>query len=217
MRRIAVVAGALALVGPAALSTGASEQPPGLVATTPERYWDSRTMFTGDKNPPGGKIGVTTDEIAFDALGIDPDDPIPADAEAFFVNVTAVDAEGPGFVSVYPASAEGFEVPFEPDTSNLNVDTAGQTIANSRDRPARASSTSAIGDGSGAHRDRAHVDRHPHPRRRARLRAGRVRLREHPARPGRSTPARAGGAAADGAFDVDVIRFRTGGRRRSRS
>ncbi len=131
MRRIALVAGALTLVAPAAVSTDASEQPPGLVATTPERYWDSRTLFTGDKNPPGGKIGVTTDEIAFDALGIDPVDPIPDDAEALFVNVTAVEAEAPGFVSVVTGANERLDLEFVPDTSNLNVDTPGQTIANS--------------------------------------------------------------------------------------
>lgn len=127
-----MVAGALALAAPvAAITTDASEQPPGLVATSPERYWDSRTIFGGDKNPPGGKIAVSAAEIAAEALGIDPVDPIPDDAEALFVNVTAVEAEAPGFVSVVTGANERLDLEFVPDTSNLNVDTPGQTIANS--------------------------------------------------------------------------------------
>jgi hypothetical protein len=48
---------------------------------------------------------------------------VPVDAESVVVNVTAVAADGAGFVTVWPCG-----VP-QPNVSNLNV-TAGQTIPN---------------------------------------------------------------------------------------
>ena len=48
----------------------------------------------------------------------------PIGAAAVILNVTATEATGPGFVTVWPAGAP------RPSTSNLNVEHAGQTIAN---------------------------------------------------------------------------------------
>jgi len=113
--------------GTAAVATSA---PRALEATTPLRYWDTRAFDDGSKTSPDGKLGIaiggtaTLDNFPAGA------DPIPADAEAVFVNVTAVDANEPGFVSVYPESRAGSQLDFIPTTSNLNIDTAGQTIAN---------------------------------------------------------------------------------------
>ncbi|MEX2627826.1 MAG: hypothetical protein WD225_13140 [Ilumatobacteraceae bacterium] len=130
-RLVPLALGAVLVTSTVAVGATASEPPRGLEATAPQRYWDSRTMFGGDKNPPGGKIGVVTSEVAGDVMGIEFADPIPDDAEAVFVNVTAVEAEAPGFVSVVTGANERLDIDFVPDTSNLNVDTPGQTIANS--------------------------------------------------------------------------------------
>jgi len=48
---------------------------------------------------------------------------VPVDADAVVLNVTAVDARAPGFVTVYPCGQP------RPQASNLNY-TAGQTIPN---------------------------------------------------------------------------------------
>ena len=129
-------------VGGAVAGSGADRA---LEATTSVRYMDTREYDSREKLSPGGKIGVIVASVPWLP---ETDEPIPADAEAIFLNLTAVDAEGPGFVSVYPASAEGFEVPFEPDTSNLNIDAAGQTIANAAIVPLGLFDFFGIGDGS---------------------------------------------------------------------
>ena len=113
--------------GTAAVATSA---PRALEATTPLRYWDTRAFDDGSKTSPDGKLGILiggTGSLEDFPVGADP---IPTDAEAVFVNITAVDANAPGFVSVYPVSLAGFDPSFIPTTSNLNIDTAGQTIAN---------------------------------------------------------------------------------------
>lgn len=124
---VALVVTAFVVTPAVAIDVTASEAPRALEATTPERYWDSRTMAGGSPNPPGGKIGIITSGIP----DMDFADPIPIDAEALFINVTAVEAAEPGFVSVVTGAAERYDIDFVPDTSNLNVDTPGQTIANS--------------------------------------------------------------------------------------
>jgi hypothetical protein len=48
---------------------------------------------------------------------------VPGDASAVVLNVTATQAQGPGFVSVFPCGSE------RPNGSNLNYDT-GATVAN---------------------------------------------------------------------------------------
>jgi LPXTG-site transpeptidase (sortase) family protein len=49
---------------------------------------------------------------------------IPSGAVAVVVNLTATEAAGPGFVTAYPSGA------LRPDTSALNVERAGDTLAN---------------------------------------------------------------------------------------
>ncbi len=50
--------------------------------------------------------------------------PVAAGATGAVLNVTATEATGPGFVSVWPADTP------RPEASNLNVERAGQTVAN---------------------------------------------------------------------------------------
>lgn len=107
-----LVAGATAVAANSA--SAVPEAPTALEATPPERFFDSRP--TGEKNQAGSFT-----EIQIAGVG-----DVPADAEAVIVNVAAVEAEAPGFVSVVPAGSTGGQ---EPGTSNLNV-TTGQTIAN---------------------------------------------------------------------------------------
>ncbi|MEX2627223.1 MAG: hypothetical protein WD225_10100 [Ilumatobacteraceae bacterium] len=123
-----LVAGVLA-----ALSSGVAADDPErtLEATSPLRYWDSRSAEDGGKIGPDGRLGVLI--AGAGELDVFPEgaDPVPADAVAAFVNVTAVEADAPGFVSVVPASDEILLTDAVPTTSNLNIDAAGQTIANS--------------------------------------------------------------------------------------
>ena len=121
------VIGALAAVS----SIAAADDPDrALEATSPLRYWDSRSALDGGKTSPDGRLGISiagAGELDGFPEGADP---VPGDAVAAFVNVTAVDANAPGFVSLVPASDEFFFGDTAPTTSNLNIDAAGQTIAN---------------------------------------------------------------------------------------
>lgn len=80
------------------------------VASGPTRVFDSRS--TG-RIKAGGRLTVGMAGT------------VPADATSAVVNITAVDADGPGF---WTAWANGRP---QPDTSNLNTETKGHVIANS--------------------------------------------------------------------------------------
>jgi hypothetical protein len=64
--------------------------------------------------PPGG----TVDVLVAPRLGI------PDTATAVVLNVTAIDALAPGFVTAYPFGS------VRPNASNLNIERGGQTVAN---------------------------------------------------------------------------------------
>jgi hypothetical protein len=84
-------------------------------AVQPTRVLDTRsgTGVGAEKLQPGSAISVTV-------TGGD----VPADAQAIAVNVTATNADGPGFVTAWPTGA-----PF-PDTSSLNLSDFDETAAN---------------------------------------------------------------------------------------
>lgn len=79
-----------------------------LVAQRPQRVLDTRNGAP-----------LAPDEVRTVSLGAG-----AADASAAVVNLTVVDARGPGFVTAWAAGATA------PTTSNVNVDHAGQTVAN---------------------------------------------------------------------------------------
>ncbi|MCU1392875.1 MAG: N-acetylmuramoyl-L-alanine amidase [Ilumatobacteraceae bacterium] len=92
----------------------ASEAPLGAatpVAVTPARLLDTRLTTT----PASG----STTNLKVTGIG-----GVPSNAQAVFLNVTAVGASAPGFVTVWAGGTD------RPGTSNLNVATAGQTIPN---------------------------------------------------------------------------------------
>ena len=88
------------------------------VRVDPTRVLDTRVGLGAPKGAvaPGGSIDLAAEWAA----------PVPpADVTAVVLNVTAVDATGPGFVQVYPAGRD-----VKGKSSNLNVESTGQTIAN---------------------------------------------------------------------------------------
>ena len=88
------------------------------VKVDPTRVLDTRVGLGAPKGAvtPGGSIDLAAEWAA----------PVPApDVTAVVLNVTAVDATGPGFVQVYPTGRD-----VKGKSSNLNVEAAGQTIAN---------------------------------------------------------------------------------------
>lgn len=88
-----------------------------VVLPSPTRLLDTRNDVG---NQPTGKPGaesITTTQIVGRAG-------VPADAVAVVLNVTATEAEGAGFVTVYPAGQA------VPTASNINTERNGQTIPN---------------------------------------------------------------------------------------
>lgn len=79
------------------------------VASGPTRVFDSRNSA---RIKAGGRLTV--------GLGAT----VPADATAAVVNITAVDADGPGFWTAWASGRP------QPNTSNLNTETKGHVIAN---------------------------------------------------------------------------------------
>lgn len=86
------------------------------VPLPPMRLLDTRVGLGAPAAKPG--VGGIVDLQVAGAAGI------PADAAAVVLNVTATDAGGPGFVTVWPS---GGRLPL---VSNLNLERAGQTVAN---------------------------------------------------------------------------------------
>ncbi len=113
-----VLAGLLAAVGltvasgPAVAAVAGSK----FVPVDPVRVLDTRTGtgVPAGKPAPGS---VTTVTLA-GTQGV------PADATAVALNVTITEATAPGYVTVYPAGGQAGT------TSNLNVESAGQTVPN---------------------------------------------------------------------------------------
>jgi hypothetical protein len=87
-----------------------------LAPVTPRRFIDTRQNGPAR---PAGRVGagqVLTVKIA----GVDP---VPSGARAVSVNLTSVDANGPGYLTAYPCGLS------RPDASNVNF-TTGSIVAN---------------------------------------------------------------------------------------
>ncbi len=89
----------------------------GFTPLTPDRILDTRAPGIGYGGAKPG-AGATV------ALQVSGAGGVPSTATAVVLNVTATEADGPGFVTVWPSGAP------QPLASNLNLDAAGQTIAN---------------------------------------------------------------------------------------
>lgn len=85
-----------------------------VVPMSPTRVLDTRTGVGAPTAPVGAGGSVTVDFAGF----------VPTGAAAVVLNVTATNTTLPGFVTAWPAGLP------QPLASNLNVEQAGQTIAN---------------------------------------------------------------------------------------
>ena len=92
------------------------EQPDGLVGSAPTRVLDTRDGTGVDS--PGTTRPNAVIELDFT---LTPD--VAADADAVVMNVTSVQPDGIGFVTVWPCDQA------QPTVSNLNV-RSGRTVAN---------------------------------------------------------------------------------------
>ncbi len=93
-------------------ASGLDGVPPGavFVPMDPVRILDTRTGFGGTVGPVG-----TNDTITVVIAGVSDDTiTVPDDAVAAVLNVTYVNATGPGFITVYPSGTS------RPNASNLN-------------------------------------------------------------------------------------------------
>jgi peptidoglycan/xylan/chitin deacetylase (PgdA/CDA1 family) len=111
---VAVLASLLVLATPSsapAAPSGASR----FVPLPPARVLDTRNAVgASGAVPPGGTLDLTV----VGAGGV------PASGvSAVVLNVTATETQGPGYITVYPTGQPG-------SSSNLNIETPGQTIAN---------------------------------------------------------------------------------------
>ncbi|MEX2627824.1 MAG: hypothetical protein WD225_13130 [Ilumatobacteraceae bacterium] len=100
--------------------TAATHTPASLEAVASDRAFDSR-------DPDGSTGGAKVQGDSGFGVEIAGDHGVPDDAAAVIVNVAAVEADEPGFVSLLPGTTASLDG--TPTTSNLNVE-AGQTIAN---------------------------------------------------------------------------------------
>jgi len=106
---------------PAKADAGPPEEPTGtpgalrFVPVAPSRLVDTRTGL----GRAGPLTAGTTVELTLAGRG-----PVASDAVAVAVNLTATAAAGPGFLVAWPAGQP------QPATSSLNIDHAGQTVAN---------------------------------------------------------------------------------------
>lgn len=109
------------------------------VPITPARVLDTRpltaTNFAGPT--PAARSSITIPATAFPAM--------PAGAVAASLNVTLVEAAAPGFVQVLPAG----QTPGE--SSNVNAQAAGQTVANAAITPLGADRAITVYHHSGGH------------------------------------------------------------------
>jgi subtilisin family serine protease len=118
----------------------AGSAPAVLVPVNPDRLLDTRpgslAGYTGPIPGPGATVRIPV----AGRVGL------PADATAAVLNVTVVDAIGPGFVQVYPT-----DVGVPGASSNLNVGRAGQVIANGVIVPLGPDGSVTVFTQSGAH------------------------------------------------------------------
>lgn len=100
---------------------GTGPEPPQRATTrfvplAPTRLLDTRTGLGAPASRPG--FGGVVD------LAVGGREGIPVDAVAVVLNITATDAAGAGFVTVWPSGGR------LPQVSNLNLERGGQTVAN---------------------------------------------------------------------------------------
>ena len=91
------------------------------IAVTPQRLLDTRG---GNALPAGGTRSL--------AIGI-------AEATAVVLNVTATNADAPGYITIWGGGPQ-------PNASNLNIDTPGQTIPNHATTPTGAGTVQFYSD-----------------------------------------------------------------------
>jgi hypothetical protein len=122
------------VVGTRSGAVSATPLPPGVNPVTPNRVFDTRST-----NPQGAvtitqkRIGGST-ELKVKVTG---ESGVPADGvDAVALNVTAVNPDGPGYLTVYPCGTR-------PNASNLNY-VAGQIVPNSVIAPVSADGSVCI-------------------------------------------------------------------------
>ena len=109
------------------------------VPLAPTRLLDTRQG--GEMNPLGaGKRPLPGWTVELPVIGRAT---IPAAAAAVVMNTTLADASRPGYVTVYPAGT------IQPDTSTVNANYRGQTIANHTISPVTARGVSLFNFGGG--------------------------------------------------------------------
>jgi LPXTG-site transpeptidase (sortase) family protein len=116
-------AGGHVIVDVAGYYTGASGPASSIglfVPISPTRFLDTRNP--GPQNPLGNAFKPMPNWVV--EMPVAGRSGIPAAASALVMNTTLTAASRPGFVTVYPAGS------LRPDTSTLNADRVGQTIAN---------------------------------------------------------------------------------------
>ena len=116
---LGLLAGGTAMVGEPAHA--ALPNTSRFVPLAPIRILDTRPDEPAAPDGPKGFVGAGG-QITLQVTG--PLSGVPADAVAVSMNLTATAATGAGFVTVWPAGEA------IPEASNLNIERAGQTIAN---------------------------------------------------------------------------------------
>ncbi|MEP7112950.1 MAG: hypothetical protein ABI862_06770 [Ilumatobacteraceae bacterium] len=109
---VAVLCLSVCIVAPAAVVHAAPPGASAYVPVSPYRILDTRIGLGFSRRVNLGEaftLGVTG---------------VPSEASAVVLNLTVTAPTGPGFVTVYPTGVE------RPNASSINVDRAGQTIAN---------------------------------------------------------------------------------------
>jgi Tol biopolymer transport system component len=125
--------------GPESASSGQTLPRARYVPMTPARVLDTRD---GTGGWPVGQRPSTDTTVTVQVGGVAG---VPANASAVALNVTATDARAAGYVTVYPTGGT------RPLASNLNVEQAGQTIANFVVVPLGTNSSVSIYTQSGTH------------------------------------------------------------------
>ena len=112
---VGLLAGSVGPIGAPSMSSAAPAGAAAFVPLTPTRILDTRSGLGGMKLVDDSSIDVQVAGVGG----------VPADGvTAVALNLTATDATQPGFVTAWPTGAS------RPVVSNLNVERAGQTIAN---------------------------------------------------------------------------------------
>jgi hypothetical protein len=131
------VSAAVRAAAPSVLSTTTTSK---FIGATPTRILDTRPDFRlnylGDKPVAGSQTVVTVVGRAS----------VPADATAVTGNLTVTEATGPGFVQAFPTGKQALG-----SSSNLNVEQAGQTIANAVTVPIGLNGAITLYSQSGTH------------------------------------------------------------------